>query len=216
MPNIKKAQSFWMWFMCHEKVYLNLENVNEEEKEAWLDELLDQLHKYNKELGCVLNLMNGIHAELIITAEGNFKLFEDVLFLVNTSPVLEDWDFINFIYPNDVSGAFIYEDVILFQDDIYFKARKNNKRLGLLDLQLFIKDFKYISQSKHINDAINMFLLSLLGEIDFATAIGKLTVKDMLVASGKKRLLKLHKLPEFVSKHSMIRCLFPAMKGFIF
>jgi hypothetical protein len=217
MPKIKKAQSFWMWFMCHEKVYLNLDNVDESEKEAWLDELLDQLHKYNKDLGYVLNLMNGIHAELIITAEGNFKLFEDIIFLVNIAPVLEDWDFVNFIYPNDVTGVFVYEDVILYPDDIYFSARGNKKRLGLLDLQLYVKDFRYLSQAENFNDAINLFLLNLLGEIDFATAIGKLSVKDIPIAPGKKRLYKLDELPAFVAKHSMMRYLIPAMmKGFIF
>lgn len=216
MPKIKKAESFWMWFMCHEKVYLNLENAEENEKEAWLDELLDQLHKYNKDLSFVLNLMNGVHAELIITAEGNFKLFEDIIFLINIAPVLEDWDFINFIYPIDVTGAFVYEDVILYPDDFYFRARENKKRLGLLDLQLYIKDFRYISQTENFNDAINLFLLSLLGEIDFAMAIGKLSVKDMQVATGKRRLRALNELPALVAKHSMIRYLLPAMKGFIF
>lgn len=216
MPKIKKAESFWMWFMCHEQVYLHLDSVSETEKEAWLDELLDQLHKYSKDLGYVLNLMNGIHAELIITAEGNFRLFEDVIFLINIAPVMEDWDFINFVYPNDVTGAFVYEDVILFPDDIHFTARKNSKRLDLLDLQLYIKDYKSLSQSPNFKDAVNLFLLNLLGEIDFATAIGKLSVNDVPAVPGKKRFYQLNELPEFVSKHSMMRYLIPAMmKGFI-
>lgn len=204
--------------MCHEKVYLQLADVDEKEKDAWLDELLNQLHKYNQDLGYVLNLEHSIHAELVITAEGNFRLFEDVIFLTNMAPVMEDWTFLNFMYPTDVTGAFVYEDIILYPDDIYFTARKNNKRLGLFDLQLYMDVSQTTRQSANFDDAINLLLLNLLGEIDFATTIGRYSVNQMPAVPGRKRLNELCELPEFVSKDSVIKSLIPAImrQGFIF
>jgi hypothetical protein len=218
MSKIKIAQSFWMWFLCHEKVYLHLGDINEKEQDEWLDELLNQLRKYNRDLGYVLNLEHGIHAELIITAEGNFRLFQDIIFLTDMAPVMEDWAFINFMYPTDVTGAFIYEDIILYPDDIYFTARKNNKRLGLLDLQLYMDVSQATRQSANFTEAINILLLNLLGEIDFATTIGRCSVNEMPAIPGKKALHELCELPEFVSRNSLIKSLIPAImrQGFIF
>lgn len=213
MPKIKAAESFWMWFMCHEKVYLHLGNVDENEKEEWLDELLRQLHKYSKGISYILNLEYGIQAELIITAEGDFRYFKDVIFLVDMAPVMHDWCFINFIYPTDVTETFAYEDVTLFPDDIYFTARKNNKRLGLLDLQLYMATSNSKRWSRHFADAVNLLLLNLLGETNFTTSIGRLSVHDISAAPKKKCLHHLRDLPRFVFTRNVVRSLLPAMRS---
>lgn len=218
MPRIKTAQSFWMWFMCHQKVYLHLDKVNEKEKEAWLDEMLNQLHKYHRELGYVLNLEHGMHAELIISAEGDFRLFEEVTFLISVAPVLDDWHFINLVYPTEVRGTFTHDNMVFFPDDIYFTARHNNKRLGLLDLQLYMDITQPNWQSAEFQNAVNLLLLNLLGEINFATTIGKFSVHDIQNVRGKKQLHALHELPEFVATRNVIRKLLPAMmsQGILF
>ncbi|MCF6406253.1 hypothetical protein L3C95_25385 [Chitinophaga filiformis] len=218
MPNIKTAQSFWMWFLCHQKVYLRLHEVSETEKEAWLDELLKQLHKYHKGLGYVLNLEHRIHAELIISAEGDFRLFEEVTFLISRAPVIDEWHFVDFIYPTEIKGLFTHDDMVFFPNDIYFTARKNNKRLGLLDLQLYMDATQANWQSAEFYNAVNLLLLNLLGEINLATTIGKFSVNDIQNVSGKKRLYALRELPEFVATRNVIRKLLPAMmsQGILF
>lgn len=211
MSRLKAAQSFWMWFMCHEKVYLNFNDLEENKQEEWLEELLEQLKKYNKGFGFGLNLAHGPYAELVISAKGNYRLFNEVIFLTTNAPVIENWDFVNFFYETDVTGAFTYKDAILYPDDIYFSARRNNRRLGLLDLQLFITASKATRQSESLNDAINLLLLHQLGETNFATTIGSVSVRDAAVGLAKKRLHKLRELPDFVSTRNVVKSLLPAM-----
>jgi hypothetical protein len=218
MSKIRAAQSFWMWFMCHQKVYLGLKNVNEAEKDAWLDELLNQLHKYQKGLGYVLSLEYGNHAELIISAEGDFRLFDAVTSLINIAPVMNNWQFIDFVYPIEMTDLFTYDGMVFFPDDIYFTARRNNKRLGLLDLQLYMDAIHDNWQSAEFYDAVNLLLINLLGEINFVTTIGSFSVNDMQDVPGSKRLYTLRELPEFVSTRNVIKKLLPAMmsKGILF
>lgn len=218
MSKIKAAQSFWRWFMCNEKNYLNFNDVKEDERETLLEELFTELQKYSKDLGFALNFAPGPRPELIITARGKADLFEDVMFLTHQAPVTDNWSFVNFIAQTEIPDGFAYQDVILYPDDIYFTARRNSRRLGLLDLCLYIRGYNATMESTEFINTITLLLLHLVGETNFGACIGTFSVQNMPVSPAKKRLHKLRELPEFVSTRNVIKRLIPAMEsqGIIF
>lgn len=213
MSKIKAAQSFWMWFMSNEKVYLNFRDVKDDEKQTLLEELFTELGKYSKGLGFTFDFARGPRPELIITAKGNADLFEDVMLLIHHAPATDNWNFVNFISQTEVPMGFLYEEVMLCPDDIYFTARRNARRGGLLDLCLYIKASKKTMQSENLYNAANLLLLYLLGETNFGACIGTFSVRDMPVGPARKRLHKLRELPEFVSTRNVIKKLVPAMEN---
>ncbi|PSL28953.1 hypothetical protein [Chitinophaga ginsengisoli] len=213
MSKIKEAKSFWEWFMSNEDVYLNFRNAEQDEKEKLLDGLFAELQNYSKELGFLLNFKRGPRPQLTITAKGNADLLEDVMFLTHHAPLTDNWNFINFISQTEVPYGFSYQGVLLHPDNIYFTARRNNKRYGLLDLCLYIKASKKTMQSEDLYDAANLLLLHLLGETNFAACIGTFSVRDMPVGPIINRLQKLRELPEFVSVRNVIKKLVPAMEN---
>ncbi|WP_143011568.1 hypothetical protein [Chitinophaga filiformis] len=213
MSKIKAAKSFWEWFMSNEEVYLNLHKAKESEKERLLDELITELQKYSEELGFSLNFTRGRRPQLTITAKGNADLLEDVMLLTHHAPLTDNWNFINFISQTQVPEGFSYQGVLLHPDNIYFTARRNNKRCGLLDLCLYIKASKKTMQSEELYNTANLLLLHLLGETNFAACIASFSVRDMPVGPVINRLHKLRELPEFISAPNVIKKLTPAMES---
>jgi hypothetical protein len=213
MPDIKAAKAFWMWFMSNEIAYLNLLDVKDDEKEVSLGKLFTELRKYSKGLRFTFDFSNRPRPELVITAKGNADLFEDVMLLIHHAPTTNNWTFVNFISKMEVPELFLYEDVMLCPDDIYFTARRNGRRCGLLDLCLYIKASKRTMQSEELFDAANLLLLHLLGETNFGACIGTFSVHNMPVGPARRRLHKLRELPEFVSARNVIRKLVPVMES---
>jgi len=213
MSKINEAKSFWEWFMSNEEAYLNFRTAEPNEKEKLLDRLFIELQKYSEELGFLLNFTRGRRPQLIITAKGNADFLEDVMFLTHHAPLTDNWNVINFISQTEVPDGFPYQGVLLHPDDIYFTARRNTRRCGLLDLCLYIKASKKTMQSEDLYNAANLLLLHLLGETNFAACISTFSVRDMPVGPIVNRLHKLRGLPEFISARNVIKKLAPAMEG---
>ena len=212
MPTIKAAQIFWRWFMNNENAYLNFENIKDDEQNSLLEELYAELKKYSKDLGFSLSFTHGPLPALIFTAKGNADLFEDVMFLIHHAPESDKWNFVSFIPQTEVPGEFTYQDIVVSPDDIYFTARRNWKRLGLLDLTLYVRASKDTVQSEELINTAILLLLHLLGEANFAACIGTFSVQEMPADPSKKRLRKLRELPEFASTRNVIKKLIPAME----
>ena len=213
MPTIKAAQAFWTWFMNNENAYLNFKNIKDDEQNSLLEELYAELKKYSKDLGFTLSFTHGPLPALIITAKGNADLFEDVMFLIHHAPESENWNFISFIPQTEVPEGFTYQDVMLSPDDIYFTARRNWRRLGLLDLTLYVIASKDAVESDALINTAILLLLHLLGEANFAACIGTFSIQEMPADPSKKRLRRLRELPEFASTRNVIKKLIPAMES---
>jgi hypothetical protein len=212
MSNKKKAQEFWAWFMTKECRYLYFGDVEEEEADEMVDELATRLSTYRKGLGFQLHVDDDHTGTLTITASGNFSLLDDVMLLIELAPALDNWEFLDFIRVGEVEGAYVYHDVILFMDDIYFAARKNNRRFGLLDLTLYVKPLSRFGDSENFETAVKMMLLVLLGEAYYATTIGTLTIREFPSSIRGKRLCELSELPAYIIAHNVIKRLAPVMR----
>ncbi len=86
-----KIKQFWEWFSKNNVKYSFTNTVDENTKEKMLDELQEQLHKYNKHLYFEIGNKENEYSELIITAEGNIDHFDDVEVLVKNAPAIPKW-----------------------------------------------------------------------------------------------------------------------------
>ena len=96
-----KIKNFWNWFKENNHAFLFTNEVDEHVRERLLQELIDELHKYNDRLFFQIGGMPGKDQELIITAEGDAAQFESVEKLVEHGPAIKNWIFIPFIQPVD-------------------------------------------------------------------------------------------------------------------
>ena len=84
---MKKINTFWNWFQDNNQTIKNLINetpVNQKHISFWINK---NLNYYCKEIDFILVFpKNNNKSELILTANGNPNLFEQVVNLVDNSP----------------------------------------------------------------------------------------------------------------------------------
>jgi len=210
MATTINAEKFWMWFLFHEKVFLNFDNLSYDEQDGWINELQQQLDKYRKKLFFSLNIIHGFHAELTISANGKMALLEDVASLIQLAPRIPQWQFTAFVRRSELVEMLTNFDTLLFPDDIYFTARKSNSGMRLFHLRLYIRNLA----SRDMNDvrhAAAYMLFMLLGEVRYMVSISSLSFAEIPEDAGRLRLYPLRELPDYVTSKGIMNCLLPVL-----
>lgn len=210
MAKQRNAEKFWMWFLFHQQVFLTFDHLTMDKQDAWIDEIQRQLDKYRKGLFFSLNLINGFHGELTISANGRIALLEDVALLVQSAPVIPNWKFNCFIRREELDNMVTYFDTVLFPDDIYFTARKGKKGMRLFNVRLYIRHLSQIDRND-LKHAAAYMLLTLLGEVHYMVGIGAISFAELPEDSEGLRLHTLRELPDYVSSQGTMRTLLTAL-----
>lgn len=100
MRDLENAKKFWKWFTENNSKFLFVTEVNDSERESFLNDFLFHLHEYCDHLYFQI----GGHpddkkVELIISAEGMANYFPKVEELVDAAPQFENWEIIKFKQP---------------------------------------------------------------------------------------------------------------------
>lgn len=117
--------------------------------------------------------------ELIISADGDKRLFPLVKRLVATAPALPDTKVIAFRPRKDVAGLGIgLDDNEVNADDLYWKGTPDEDRPGFQSLQIFVKD---VSEADLPNVRTPALLLvdAAVGEFDMETRIGNVELSAL-------------------------------------
>lgn len=85
---MKTITNFWNYSQQNNFIFLLLNEISKDELKIHLDKLIEILHQYNKNLDLIIkNKTNGV--ELIITANGNPYLFNEVELIVHHAPTVK-------------------------------------------------------------------------------------------------------------------------------
>lgn len=195
---MNKTKQFWNWFLKNNDKFLAINLIEQKDKkEILLNDILEQLHKYNENLYFEIggNSLNSM--ELIISAEGKREFFDEVEKLIADAPHLPNWKFIAFKQPS--SSAFIteYEGFILDPKQMWFLPLEKEDDSGSFGLIVYLKN--YTDQHKDLLlDGVFTVLETLLGEKTASLSIQYLEVDKLPKNPIKKGLIELVDLPKFI------------------
>lgn len=100
MSDTKNIQQFWDWFSANNSRFLFITDVSEQEREIFMNELVQHLHNYCGQLYFQVGGQPGNKKmELIISAEGLAEYFPKVEALVDAAPAYDNWAIVKFKQP---------------------------------------------------------------------------------------------------------------------
>jgi hypothetical protein len=160
-----KYQNFWTWFIKHSDEFLNLDENN---VEPLFTKLTKQLAKVNRDLTYEFSveLING-KREFIISADGIYSTFPDVINLVEAAPKFDDF-IITAFRQRGKEFTISYNKIELDPEDVFFSYKAYSDHI---DIVLYIKGY---SENPDWDGAAFILLDTLIGEYDVATKIGEI------------------------------------------
>jgi hypothetical protein len=189
---------FWNWFKEHNKSYLSLNEIDEDEKDQLLEDLQGHLHEYCDQLYFQVGGNYREEQELIITAEGDKDFFDQVEALINSAPAIENWTFIAFIQPQDDLDTTKFEDVELRPAEMWFLPLESASRPKSIGIKIFTPNYGAIKESKWFKSAVFKVLDAVLGEKSFAMDIDHVDLGLLPGNPEEHGMIELIELPAFV------------------
>jgi hypothetical protein len=171
-----KYQNFWTWFLKHSDEFLHLD---EENVEYLFTKLNKQLAKVNRDLTYEFSaeLIDG-KREFIISADGIYTTFPDVINLVEAAPQMIHFEIIAF-RQRGKEFTIQYNGIELDPSDVFFSYKAQSDHI---DIVLYIKG--YNPDNQNWDGAAFILLDTIIGEYDVVTKIGEIdfrTFQDNLI-----------------------------------
>ena len=184
--NVNKHKEFWTWFTKHSDDFFQL---NEENYDFLFTRLNKQLSKVNRDLTYEFSaeLIDG-NREFIISADGIYSAFPDVIQLVEAAPKIDNFKIIAF-RQRGKDFNIQYNDVELDPDHVSFSYIVQDDHI---DIVLYIKD--YDPNNQDWEGAAFILLDTVIGEYDVVTKIGEIDFQPFQESSDTKPLSELPNL----------------------
>ncbi|WP_162127486.1 hypothetical protein [Flavobacterium phycosphaerae] len=183
-----KTTPFWKWFLEHKNKLKNLMSINHKEQKHYLFWLNWHLQFYfpGLEYIVVLPKMKKKKSQLIISANGQQKLFQEAIQLEKTSPKLWDWKFTAIIQPQQdiedivagVDEPYVFQDITLKASELKFIPFEYDGKKKI-DMIVYMKNFTIYSHNKSLPALINIMLQDLLGDKSMAENINLVQLAQM-------------------------------------
>lgn len=186
----KPEAAFWEWFSKHEARLADTAKTNPMAPMQEVSEQLERVVQEGLSAGFALESAPGKKNTVVISADGEKKLFDAVRAVAAAAPPLKRWTVVAFRQRRspdesvDISGkAFSVAD---------FSFRETGRKHGKVDVEISIRGMKTVGdQSFHV--ATYVLLDTLVGELDMETKVGGIVVLPL----PAKTTLKLRPLREF-------------------
>lgn len=194
-----KEKRFWEWFEINQSEYQHLDDLDIQQKELLLDQLLTQLHEFCDGLYFQIGgNPSKERRELIITAEGNLKYFQEVEKLVNAAPEFNSWQIIAFKQPMGNDFITTYSGLVLDPKNMWFLPLNNKQKPEMIGIKICVNNYASSEANKY-KQAIYQVVDNLLGEKITATEIDYLDVGNLLDYNPEKDgLIELIDLPKYI------------------
>lgn len=193
---VTDADSFWKWFLLHEKSFHAAVNGQKDINESFLDYLMPKLEQLNSWFACSAGMFDDTIAELIITAQGDVKTFVFAEELVAAAPPISRWKFTALKPPTGLAIS-IEMDGYKFNDkEMSFFSRDSSDYPDEIEITLVHKNLNEENKDIITNGSF-IFLDNALGELNTATLIDNILIS----ASGEEHgeLIPLEKLQDFLT-----------------
>lgn len=160
----RKEKLFWNWFDANNHKFLFINEVDDEEREKFLDEILERLHDYCPELYFEIGGHPDIvKVDFIITAEGYVEYFGFVEKLAAAAPDFDNWNIIAFKPPMGNGFLTVYENEEYDPNKTVFLPLDNDSDPTAVGLKICFSDYEKSSHEKFLTIAYIM-LDTLIGE----------------------------------------------------
>ncbi len=174
MKRKNNYKSFWRWFVSNEKyIYDNVE----QHPNDIVGMIQKEISKINSDLAFEIgtDLEDGLR-DFIISADGLFSNFDDVLKLYETSPKsLPKWKLLFFRPRRERDNQSIgIEEINLSYDDVFFTYIKHQDQL---EIDVYIEN--YLVDDNRFVHIYFLLLDSLIGEYDAVMLIGETRFHDI-------------------------------------
>jgi hypothetical protein len=194
---MSEERKFWDWFQKNEAQYFFLNQISDDdEKENLLETFLEHLHSYCDHLFFEIGGLPDEKQDLIITAEGDTDYFAQVELLINTAPLLEHWNFIDF-KPARQDYTIEYNNITLDPNTLWFIPLNSNNNPQKIGIRLYADEYDETEEEDFLT-ASYLVLDNVLGEKSNALDIGYVEIKNLSSVSNRDDLIELGKLPKYI------------------
>lgn len=185
-----KYKVFWDWFIHVSDDFFDL---NEENYELLFKRLNKQLSRVNKDLTYEFSaeLVDG-KREFIISADGIYSAFSDVIKLVEAAPNIENFKIIAFRQRGE-DFKIQFNDIELDPLNVSFSYEIQD---NLINLVLYIKD--YDPNNDDWEGAAFILLDTIIGEYDTVTKIGEIEFSTFLESTPSRPIKELPDLVDSI------------------
>ena len=164
---------FWNWFYCNEVTLRTLRTQDAKIQKVFIYWLDRHLHNYCEELDCIIMFPEKLDdkLQLVISANGNPKYFDQVITLAEQAPQFRHWKIIPFIQPSKdidqmeagLDKPYVFKDIILKASELKFMPLEyeNEKKI---DMIVYLKDFTVHCKNKNLLQVVFIIMQDLLGE----------------------------------------------------
>jgi hypothetical protein len=199
--------SFWQWFSKNQDHFDQLNETNAEEAPARLNEIVEELKKYDPWFKALLGKYDDTSSELVITADGDIALFVKVEQFIEQAPALTGWRFTAHKPPlgfDEISiemhGKTFSVDTVNFYpliDPVY------PDRVSIV----FTHNEYDESKAEDFQTAASIYIQNALGELNTATEIDHYDIrsepgdKSIMIPVAKLNDYLTWRAKEFVEKY---------------
>lgn len=167
---MNKVETFWQWFLDHNEQLTMLADFDEAEQQRLLDNLQQQLTQYCNGLTFEMGDPTPNGRTLIFSAEGDGDLFEPLLALTDSTPILDWWDVIPFKQPKGTDLRVIFDKYTFATKQMWFQQLENEVEPDILGLCIALPDAMKDDEDQLVG--VYTTIEALIGEFDCTTLVG--------------------------------------------
>lgn len=191
---MQSQREFWKWFEANADRFKEIEV---EEREALLDELLENLHNYCPDLWFETGRADDGISELIISAEGNVDHFSAVRTLIATAPDVPNWRFIAFKPATGLEFSTSYAGLTFDPSTAWFLPLRSNSDPTRRGARIGYAHFESTRSDEFLTGTFIM-LESVIGELSLAERLHHVEVGPLPSSPESSGYLPLRDLEDWL------------------
>jgi hypothetical protein len=193
---IKSNEAFWNWFQQNEKQFFKVIESQKNIERDFFNKLSVKLNQLRDGYWFLAGMSDNNTAELILTADGDYKNIVFVEELVECAPKISNWKFTALKPPNDIKNVRIaMGDLEYSKENLSFYANDDARFPDEIDITIVYGDYKE-DLKQPITTGVYIFLDNYLGELNAVTSID--TLKIVGKEQSETELIPIEKLKDYL------------------
>lgn len=190
-------EEFWTRFQEKSERLMDLDSLNEQEKEELLNSVDEDLKQYSEGLSLEIGKLGTNGRKLTLTADGDVDYFEDLINLYEQSPILDFWDIVAFRQGKGANVNITFENYHLSSKKMWFLPMENTEDEEQLGLQIAL-DIKE-TEDEDLLVAVYSLIEEMIGEYECATILSYFEIVPLFENMEEQGYRPLTELPELIN-----------------